>query len=142
MEPIPLWPAEFYLRLTSRCCHHCSTGSTSLINLSLSSTLLHLLSLHSLLLCSLSVSLSSNASHYQQASLFTLVKPLPFISLTNKVESKHLHRYTHAHANRKTHTCSKLLKFGLFDGCWLPSAGVATKSNTQSIKSLIFGAQL
>ncbi len=30
----PLWPAEFYLRLTSRCCHRRSTRAISLINLS------------------------------------------------------------------------------------------------------------
>lgn len=73
---------------------------------------------------SISLSPSSYASHgqslsvlllllhlSQQASLFTLARPLPFIRLTNKVESKHPHRYTHAHANMSTH----ILVYGFTD---------------------------
>lgn len=108
----PLWPTEFYLRLTSRCCHRCSTLGTSLINLSpplVSICLLHLS------LSSISLSSSSYASYgqylslplphrSQQASFFTLAWPLPFIRLTNKVESKLPHRYTHMHMHAQAHT--------------------------------------
>lgn len=79
----PLSPTELYLSLTSRCCHHCSTRNTCLINLSppLASICLLHLSLHSP--SSISLSLSSCASYgqslsillqphlSQQASLFT-----------------------------------------------------------------------
>lgn len=40
----------------------------------------------------------------QQASLFTLARPLLSIRLTNKVESKHPHGYTHVHAYTCVHT--------------------------------------
>lgn len=109
----PLWPAEFYLRLTSRFCHRGSTHSASLINLSasLSSVCLLHLSLHSLLPGSLPpsfvlicllwpISFSSAAAVSQlsqQASLFfVLARLLPFISLTNKVESNRPRSCTHA----------------------------------------------
>lgn len=126
----PSRPKEFYLRLTSRCCHHCSPHSTSLINLA--SSPLSALTIHPF---PPSLSLPSYASYgqtppwlllaadsqlSQQASLFTLAWPLPFIRLTNKVESKHPHSYTHPHA----HTHTRLQWFGCFHGCCLPSAGL------------------
>lgn len=79
----------------------------------------------------------------QQASLFTLARPLPFIRLTNKVESKHPHRYTHAHANMSTH----ILVYGFTDldrsmavGCHL----LAYKKNNNKTKGMrrhVCGAQ-
>lgn len=66
-------------------------------------------------LSSISLSLSSHASYGQsvslllvlwldqQATLLTLAWLLPFIRLTNKVESKQAHRYTYE-ANTHTHT--------------------------------------
>lgn len=113
-EARPLRPAEFYLRLTSRCCHRCFLAAPPS-----SISLLHSagLSASPLSALTLSVSLSfyfffplfvsSHASYgqylslppspppppplCQQASLFVLARPLSFIRVTNKVESKHAH---------------------------------------------------
>lgn len=135
----PLWPTEFYLRLTSRCCHRRSARSSSLINLSPPLRSIHLLhfSLHSLSLSTISLSLSSHASSgqslsllpphlSQQASFFTLAWPLPFIRLTNKVESKHPHRYMHVCAHTiHLFTASKIwvVSWVLPAICWTKKTG-------------------
>lgn len=108
-EARPLRPAEFYLRLTSRCCHRCFLAAPPS-----SISLLHSAGLPASPLSALTLSLSpfiffpplfvsSHASYgqylslrpppplCQQASLFVLARPLSFISVTNKVESKHAH---------------------------------------------------
>lgn len=117
----PPRPTEFYLRLTSRCCCGCSARSASLINLSLSPPLgsisLLQLSLHSppppLLPCPQMPPTASLPAHLRlQVSHRSLPRPFLLIGLTNKVEGKHPHRYTHAH----THTCLQHDRLGGLTG--------------------------
>lgn len=140
MEPLLIWPREFYLRLTSRCCLCSSAHSASLINLSVSLCsicLPHLsMPLSLVLICLLwpisftaAVAAAAVSQLSQRASLFFVVWAwlLPFIRLTNKVESKCPHRCTHADAitnmQRVLEAVCNLKDLVSIERCWLPSAG-------------------
>ena len=151
----PPWPTEFYLRLTSRCCHRRSTRSTTLINLSpplLSICLLHL-SLHSP--PPISLPLSSYASHSQSLPLLLLPLPpswasrhrsslwhggCPSSDWQTRWREKLPRRYTHMHVQPHAHLFIVLKGLDALMGvdCHLL---VLNPSNTKSMNMLIWGVQ-